>query len=98
VSLSLSSASSQNGNLCSLQNSLLHDAHVDPKARVDDSPEDGCFGRGMMMLSVKHVHLQNKGGEAASTEMMKAQSTSMMVRRVIVYSELVIGAKGNAGS
>jgi len=91
VRMSLSSAPAQNGNLCSMQNFLLHDAHVDPEARVDDSPEDGCFERGMMVLLVKHVHLQNEGGEAASTEIMKAQSTSMMVKRVIVSSELVAG-------
>lgn len=66
MSMSLSSAPAQNGNLCSVQNFLLHDAHVGPEARVDDSPEGGCFGRGMMVLFVKHVHLQNKGGARSS--------------------------------
>jgi hypothetical protein len=49
----------------------------------------------------------NEDSQAASAEMMKAQSTSMMVSRVMVYSELVagqssirtvIGAKEDSGS
>jgi hypothetical protein len=44
------------------QKSLLHDAHVEPEARVDDLSEDGCFASGMMVLLLEHVHLQKEGG------------------------------------
>jgi hypothetical protein len=66
VYTSFSSASLQIGSLCARQNALLHVAQVAVVDREGDSsrPPEPCEDRGMIVLLVKHVHLQNEGGAA----------------------------------
>lgn len=63
---SFSSASLQIGNRCVRQNALLHVAQVAVVDREGDSskPPEECDDSGMIVLLVKHVHLQNEGGAA----------------------------------
>jgi hypothetical protein len=69
VNTSFSSASLQIGSRWERQNARLHIAHVAAGARISsrggDLPVDGeeeWEERGIMVLLVKHVHLQNEGG------------------------------------
>jgi hypothetical protein len=39
--------------------------HVAPAARGVSPDEEGCVERGMMVLLLKQVHLQNEGGAGA---------------------------------
>lgn len=61
---SFSSASLQIGSLCARQNALLHVAQVavvDREGASLRSPEL-CDDSGMIVLLLKHVHLQKEGG------------------------------------
>ena len=66
MNTSFSSAFLQIGSRCERQKARLHIAHVAAGARI--SSRGGVAGggeleeRGMMVLLVKHVHLQNEGG------------------------------------
>jgi len=59
--------------------------HVAVAARGVDwsNPPDECDERGMMVLLVKHVHLQNDGGEAALVDTKRAQSVRKIYTRFI---------------
>lgn len=54
----------QIGNLCARQKDLLHVAQVAAAEREGFSlrPSGELDDSGMMVLFVKHVHLQNEGG------------------------------------
>ena len=65
MNTSFSSASLQIGRRCSRQNARLHNEHPADAART--SSRGGDFAlvseeRGMIVLLVKHVHLQKDGG------------------------------------
>jgi len=75
VKTSFSSASLQMGRRRERQNALLHVAHVAPAVRGESPDGEEFEERGMMVLLVKQVHLQNEGGEAAKAEIMSAQRT-----------------------
>lgn len=86
---SFSSAFLQIGSRCERQKARLHIVHVAAGARI--SRRGGLFGGGeleerrMMVLLVKHVHLQNDGGDAATTDMMSANKAMMKrVNRAIL--------------
>lgn len=51
----------------------------------DDDDEDSCWARGIIVLFVKQVHLQNDGGDAATARLMRAQRKSRIeLRRMVL--------------
>jgi len=65
------------GSLCSKQNARLHSEHPADDARISSfGGFSVCVDSGIIVLLLKHVHLQKEGGAVRDQQVYRTRSLS----------------------